>query len=236
MEHAHVEYTVTPNDADPGSLQSQVKISSRVNPAISGTSGLVNGSGDLTAGLYATSAMHSDPWLTEVTLNYTVGGVPKTLTVSSTAVKHNFSGWTNAESVSDAQDLGGGNHRLNGKVSYVYRTTDPHSYNNFHLEKIEMVWTDGTSNPNNAVGDPVVVWNGDGSKVAGPSAPTVASENNMKITFQWSDVVNLTPPAGAVNVDFVFYLGGTVTDADGSSYSLSSNINHGFVRYYGSLP
>lgn len=229
FEHAHVTYTITPNDADPGSIQSQVKVTSRVNPTLSGASGPVDGSGDLTAGLFATAAMSSDPWRTDVTLDYKVGGAAKTLTATFNIGKSLSTSWVEAQSITNAGSLGGGLYRLEGKVKYNYAPTDPHSYSDMHIEKIEMEWVDDAYN---IVDGPRVIWNGDGSKVAGPSAPT-PSGSVVGIQFQWADVIDVRPSnpgaviGGQVRVRLKLYLGGTIFDAGGGTYSLSSSLNTG---------
>ncbi|MBQ6609628.1 MAG: hypothetical protein IJH70_04270 [Oscillospiraceae bacterium] len=184
--------------------------------------------------------MFSLNWLAEVTLNYTIGGVSKTLTASSI---YNYGTYGEFSSrVVFPVSLTNNVHKsdwlysLAADVSYSYEQTDTsHDYSNVRLERIEVRWWDTLAAGGGSQVGQKVIWDGDGHKIAGPIGPTPSGGKNL-ITYKWQDTdVDLTPPSGAdlgdkIKVDFVFYFGGTVTDSDGSTFTLYENLARSYTE------
>ena len=183
--------------------------------------------------------MYSLNWLAEVTLNYSIGGISKTLTTSSTYNYGTYGEFSSRVvfpvSLTNNGRISDWHYSLGADVGYSYEQTDTsHNYSNVKLEKIEVRWWSTVGGGGSQVGQKVI-WNGDGSKITGPTGPAPSGDKNL-ITYKWQDVdVDLTPPSGAdlgdkINVDFVFYFGGTVTDSDGSTFTLYENLARSYTE------
>ncbi len=222
LQHLQVEYTITPNDADNGSLSSYGSVSMVTGSTGSASWSAVAGDGTIQAdvncagtGLFPNSVSE---WLTEVTLEYTLNGEARTKTVSVQGRPDLYSCHMEAELISAETEA-------DGRVSAEYRVrvtcsaSDTHEYNP-SFTGAEIIWYDEY---HNQVGSPRSIWSGGGdSPFTGNGTHTAGDDRYMEYTFR-SGPIDVTPPSGeATCFRFSFNAEDRGADAYDSSLELTS--------------
>ena len=230
LGHIEVEYKITSNDGE--DIISSSTVTSVADPSMTVSMPSKTGAGTIDANADGTGKltyMSTDQWKTEVTLEYTLNGENKTLTVSNTA-QPEFMGflWL------DPQYLSGNSSTTNKVVSdtieFSYEKNDRHTYD-VSFTKIEMGWMkevplSGGGSTYEEVGNTrITVWDGTGtSPITGPSGPA-ANGDDYVLKFEYHDVLNVVPPADAAEATHFYlnyYMKGTGTDTDGTVYTIKT--------------
>lgn len=256
LHHIEVDYNIDPKDADAGSITSDVTLQAYFTDTptpeiqdgkkVSATG--ISGSGDLIANMNSAGIMFynsGEQWQPTVTVHYTVGGVPKTTTVTfdyQRPDKH----YTLHMSAS-------GDEILNIYVEYPL--DDPHEYDiSFTSVEIQLFEKDGDYW--DMVGSPITLWAYDPSDpdayvFSDPyyyqyDADSDGTDDTKVMHFEtgiFSVVINslreMTLPAEATHFRLIFHAEGTGKDTrDSEVYTIVGGVNNwgDFDSEYYQLP
>ncbi|MBQ1466259.1 MAG: hypothetical protein IIZ17_06240 [Eubacteriaceae bacterium] len=231
LHHIEVDYNITLNDADPGSMSSDVTLQAYYTDTsdpypvsghtVSATG--ISGSGDLAAHMNSAGIMFfnsGESWQTVITMHYTVGGEAKTTTVTFDPKKPDK------------------HHRLemhtNGSIEIMdiyigYDLDDPHVYD-LRITEIALQFAANEYGYWETLGDPVPIWTeADGGMFSDPELLEIDTDSDgnpdaMAIHFitgpdslAYNAISGMSVPSGATHFRLIFKAEGTGTDSRNST-------------------
>ena len=228
INHIELEYDIDPGDAE--DITFSAVITSRRDPEMSVDMPLQSGSGTIDSNADSTSRLYylsADAWRTELTLDYTLGGESRTLTVKDTRSPE-LQGflwysplYTRGSGPLEAQEV-------TSTTTFRYPADDRHTYD-VDVTGIRLGWMRRVVDENGAgtyvkTGSTRTVWDGTGpSPVSGPEGPAEDGEYKV-LTFTYQDTIDVTPAEDTqYPTDFylIYDIAGTGTDTDGTVYTIA---------------
>lgn len=220
-----VEYVVTANDGE--DLSSSSTITSVIYPDQTIDMPSKTGAGTMDVNANGTDKIIYESgitWKTEVTLDYTLDGESKTITVNSTGEPELKGLLTlKPQALTGSGPLA--NKLVSDTIEFHYPADDRHTYD-ISITRIEMGWMKETipgGTEYEKIDGAETVWDGTGtSPVSGPAGPSAGGGDKI-LTFTYQDVLNVTPPsyaAGATHFYMIYYMEGTGTDTDAEEYGV----------------
>ena len=241
LHHIEVDYNITPNDADPGSITSDVTLQAYYTDTsdpypvsghtVSATG--ISGSGDLAANMNSAGIMYynsGESWQTVITMHYTVGGEAKTTTVTFDPKKPDKHYRLDMYTVGNIEVM---------EIFIEYALDDPHVYD-LRITEMALQFAVNESGYWQALGDPVTIWTeADGDIFSGPDVSDLDSDNDgnpdmMVIhfitgpdTLTYSAISGMSVPPEATHFRLIFKAEGTGTDSrDSAVYTVVGGITN----------
>ena len=229
ISHIEVEYKVTANDGK--NLGSTGKISSVADPTMEMNFPNKTGAGTFDINMSSADSMSylsTDMWKTEITLNYTLDGEAKEMTVTDTRQPEmKGSLWIDPSpsiATGEMEEM-----HVDTTIDILYSKDDRHTYDDITFYRVEAGWLieytddDEGNSHYEEVGYKRVIWDKDDGSYpfTGPTGPTTDGDSKV-LSFKYSDVVNVLPDDGVEATHFylTFYLEGNGTDTDGTKYTI----------------
>ena len=222
-----MEYKVKANDGK--SLKSTGKISSVADPTMKMSFPNKTGAGTFDINLNSSDSMSylsTDVWKTEITLNYTLNGKSKKMTVTDTRQPEmKGSLWIDPSPISATGSVE--DKEIDATIDIRYSKDDRHTYNDISFYRIEIGWLiqiiddDEGNSHYEKVGYKRVLWDKDEGNYpfTGPAGPTTDGDSKV-LRYKYNDTVDVMPPDGeeATHFYLTFYMEGNGTDTDGTKY------------------
>lgn len=216
--HVEVAYTIDPQDADPGSITSNVTVRSELEQTNAISRNGISGDGAVYANMNTGGVISfnsADNWETEIVLNYTVGGEAKTLTESFPAQKPD-----RAFSLYGRSDT---SESFDESKMFVIQETDDRQNYSVSFDKVTVMWFSQDGSNYSMVGEDVL-WDrelNDPALLSGPDGPyTDGDEKYTVYTLQHADLRTLRPAEADVFM-IAFHGSGNATDPfDGTVYPI----------------
>jgi len=228
LNHVEVEYEITANDAK--NITSAGTVASTADPALLSAS-LPNksGAGTIDANMDVTDKlilMSDDSWKTDITLNYTLNGAARTLSVSDTRVPE-IKGLLNYSDLATGTFDDASGKFVYSKTAFKYPKDERHTYD-VDVTGISIGWMRGTETSDGSyefteTGSTRVLWDGTGTSPIEKMEP-MEDGDEMEIVFLYEGTPDLTPPEdarGATHFYLIYEIEGTGTDTDGTVYRIA---------------